>query len=178
MNKTCISVLILITSLGLLPLQARDNEDQQVSDKTGVYALTDIHYNNDKLQLGNSLGIGLYKNFRLVKTLYYQPELAYHIINGTGSERQTEINIVPLQMQFGLHLGLARPFIGAGLRCNFAIDARDEQGQDLDLGSLDKRWSYNWYWGCGIDFINTLQVFFRQDFQSNANQQIGISFIL
>lgn len=168
MKKWIILLLLAISSSPFLAAQARN--------KTGVFASYTIQ-NDLMTEEYKSFSFGVYRNYRLVKTLYYQPEISYRLINSQGAKRETFIQFSPVQLQFGFHLGLVRPFVNAGAFYSFAATARNEHGDNLILGSFRERSSYGYYYGGGIDILNGIQLFFRYQERWMPEQQVGFSFI-
>lgn len=175
-----IRIYLLIIGLIALSAQAtyaKDKESTKKWNKTGIYFMSSTYNDGQQWQRGETYGIGLFHNYRFIKTLYYQPELSYHLTQGEGHSLQTHLHFVPLQLQFGLHLGLIRPFISGGVYYHFSASSRDAEGKAIHLGSLSERSAYGYFYGGGIDFINTLQLFYRQQNNGLSEHQIGLSLI-
>lgn len=176
--KAKIFLLVNIILLcALLPLSAKEEASKKDKHKSGIYALTSVTQELQQWQRGETFAVGIFHNYRLIPTLYYQPELSYLLSKGEGHSLQTHVHIVPLQLQFGLHLGLIRPFVSAGLYYHFSASARDASGANIHLGNLEQRSSYGYFYGGGIDLINTLQLFYRQQNNGPIEHQVGLSLI-
>lgn len=171
-------LLGFILLLSISPLSAKEEASNKKFHKNGIYALTSAYCNEaEQWQRGETFGVGLFHNYRIIKTLYYQPELSYLMTKGEEHSLQTHVHLVPLQLQFGLHLGLIRPFVSGGLYYHFSASARNAAGESVNLGSFQQRSSYGYFYGGGIDLINTLQVFYRQQNNGPIEHQVGLSLI-
>ena len=159
----------------LLPLSvctAATGEDARVRQCTGLYFDTNSHLSGDACLLdGHSFfadpgqvrghSFGIWRNFRFFKGFYYQPELAYLLYNGEDERRITALSITPVQIQLGLHLGWVRPFVCGGGSLNIALNARNEAGTAISLGSLPDRSNFGYFYGGGLDILSFCQVNFR-----------------
>lgn len=109
----------------------------------------------------NSVAFGLYRNHRLGKGLYFQPEVSYMVYNGEQEQRTTLISLVPVQMQLGFHLGWVRPFIAAGGFLNYVLSCRDNQGRGVDTSGWEDSASWGYFYGAGLDVLSCVQVHYR-----------------
>ncbi|MDD2619037.1 MAG: hypothetical protein PHT87_09610, partial [Bacteroidales bacterium] len=123
MRKYRSSFFLGLCFLGILPLMSqnpvradRSVEKSKLLSKTGLFFSLSLQ--NDLWQQPQnaqpffeglndcrSFSFGIFQNLRLIKTLYYQPELSYAVYNGPEEQRLTVISLVPLQVQLGYHLG-------------------------------------------------------------------------
>ncbi len=147
-----------------------------VKSKTGIFATYTLQ-NHQGCSYNNAYSFGLSNNYRLVKTIYFQPEIAYRLHNGEGAQREAYLLFTPVQFQFGFHLGLIRPFISGGTFLDFAVTARDKEGNNIQFESLEERASWGYFYGGGIDIINRLQIFYRHQKRWQEEHQIGLSII-
>ncbi len=142
-----------LNKTGLLFSHSLHNEVWQTANNAQAFF--------DGLEDCQSFNFGVFHNLRLVKTLYYQPELSYSIYNGSGEHRLTMISLVPVQLQLAYHLGWVRPFVsGAGIG-HFVLTARNPDGSSLPMKGLSQRSAWGFYYGGGMDIINTVQINFK-----------------
>lgn len=162
--------------LSLLPVFSQNNTNTEVNrekkgllSKTGLFFSYNLHsellhqpQNAQTFLTGlkdcQSISFGVYQNMRLIKTLYYQPELSYMVYNGPEEHRLTMISLVPLQIQLGYHLGWVRPFVSGACFGNLVITARNQDGSQLQMNSLGERAGWGYFYGGGLDIINAVQL--------------------
>lgn len=162
--------LLLGMLLGIFSVfaQSADEPKKKILSKTGLYFSYNYHYESahlinsqqaymDYLTDAKGYTFGLYRNHRLFKGFYMQPELSYTIYNGAGEQRVAMISLVPVQVQLGLHIGWIRPFIAGGGFLNMVVLGRDNQGNDIEMTGWNDRASWGYFYGAGIDFLSMVQ---------------------
>ncbi|MDD3430739.1 MAG: hypothetical protein PHF38_01775 [Bacteroidales bacterium] len=177
-NYRC-SCMLGLCLLSILPLfsqnlstENKSGEKSKLLSKTGLFFSLSIHNELWKqpqnaqpffngLEDCRSFNFGVFQNLRLMKTLYYQPELSYAVYNGPGEHRLTMISLVPLQIQLGYHLGWVRPFVSGACFGNLIITARQSEGSLLPMNGLAQRSAWGFYYGGGLDIISAVQLNFK-----------------
>jgi len=179
MRKYRSSFFLGLCFLGILPLMSqnpvradRSVEKSKLLSKTGLFFSLSLQ--NDLWQQPQnaqpffeglhdcrSFSFGIFQNLRLIKTLYYQPELSYAVYNGPEEQRLTVISLVPLQVQLGYHLGWVRPFVSGACFGNLVITARQADGSQLVMNGLAQRSAWGFYYGGGLDIISAVQLNFK-----------------
>ncbi len=179
MRKYRCSCLLGLCLLSIFPLFSqqlsatdKDGEKSKLLNKTGLFFSLNLHNELwkqpqnaqpffDGLENCRSFSFGVFENLRLMKGLYYQPELSYMVYNGPGEHRLTMISLVPVQMQLGYHLGWVRPFVSGACFGNLVITARQSDGSLLPMNGFAQRSAWGFYYGGGLDIISAVQLNFK-----------------
>jgi len=127
--------------------------------------------------LENSTGpqINVFFNWRIARFFYYQPEVTYAIYNYQVDEsvlRSMFVRITPIQFQFGVHLGWARPYIFAGAHLDIAINIRDManqkmEGSEYQFENFGSRLYWGYTYGGGVDFLSFIQLQYQRNLWMN-----------
>ena len=108
-----------------------------------------------------SFTFGVFQNMRLIRGIYYQPELSYVVYNGREDHRLTMISLVPAQIQLGYHLGWLRPYDSGACFVSVVVAARQSDNSPLVMNGLAQRSAWGFYYGGGMDIISAVQLNFK-----------------
>jgi len=171
----CLLGLCLLGSFLLFPRNssaAGERREFSRSNKTGLFFSSNLK-NETWQQSENaqaffagledcrSFTFGVFQNMRLIKGVYYQPELSYAVYNGRNDHRLTMISLVPAQIQLGYHLGWVRPYVSGACFGNLVVTARQEDNSPLIMSGLAQRTAWGFYYGGGVDIISAVQLNFK-----------------
>ena len=113
--------------------------------------------------------VGLAYNQPLILGFAIQPEIIYNV-KGTSFDKISSLTDfkttmgyveVPVQIQWGVDLLVAKPYVFAEPYVGYAVSGNYNVGStkySVDMSDLDSRWEYGFSLGFGVNVLSRIQV--------------------
>lgn len=133
---------------------------------TGGFTSSQLKLKNIDIKNASGFNIGAVYNMPIGLGFAFQPGLTYNVKGSNWEELKSQAKMgyleVPLQLQWGLDLVLARPYVFAEPFIGYAVSGSQKiLGSDthsIDLSELKTRFEYGFGLGAGVEVSSRFQV--------------------
>lgn len=166
--------IIIIAALLLASISA----SAQHVGIVGGFTSSELKLKNIEKSSVSQYHVGLAFHQPLILGFAIQPELIYNV-KGTSFDKISSLSDfkatlgyveLPIQLQWGVDLLVARPYVFAEPFVGYAVNGKvkgnilggtaleSKVNEKIDMSDMDSRWEYGFSLGCGVDILKRVQV--------------------